>query len=83
MSGGVAWGQQANQVSELKDRLNKAETVIQQQQRIDERTVILQQGMKEQRQILIELLATQRAWAERNRIVVPQAPIDTPKVESK
>ena len=79
LSCGMAWGQQANQVNQLQDRLNKAEITISQQQRIDERTIIMQKDMEEQRKILIELLMTQRAIAEKNRIVVPQTPTNTDK----
>lgn len=83
MTGGVAWGQSVTKIDDLQTRLNKAETVINQQAALDERTKIMQQDMKEQRAILIELLATQRAWAEKNRVIVPQAPVATPKVEKK
>lgn len=82
-SGGVAWGQSVAKIDDLQNRLSKAETVITQQAVLDERTKIMQQDMKEQKAILIELLTTQRAWAEKNRVVVPQAPIVTPKAQQK
>lgn len=80
VTGGVAWGQTVTKVAELESKLTKAETVIAHQGRIDERTVIMQQEMKEQRQILIELLATQRAWARKNNVIVETpAPVVTPR----
>lgn len=82
-SGGVAWGQSVTKIDDLQHRLNRAEVTISQQAALDERTKIMQQDMKEQRAILIELLATQRAWAEKNRVVVPQAPVATPKAQQK
>lgn len=83
VTGGVAWGQNVTKVAELESKVSRAEVIITNQARIDERTLILQQDMKEQKAILIELLTTQRAWAEKNRVVVPQAPVATPKVQQK
>lgn len=81
---GTAWGQNTAKISELENKLSKAETIIANQSRIDERTVILQQDMKEQRQILLELLATQRAWAQKNNIIVEQpAPVSTPRTNTQ
>lgn len=80
VTGGVAWGQTVTKVSELESKLNKAEVVIANQARIDERTLIMQQDMKDQRQILLELLATQRAWARKNNVIVETpAPVATPR----
>lgn len=80
VTGGVAWGQTVTKVAELESKLTKAEVVIANQARIDERTLILQQDMKEQRQILLEMLATQRAWARKNNVVVENAaPVATPR----
>lgn len=70
VTGGVAWGQTVTKVAELETKLTKAETVISNQNRIDERTLIMQQDMKEQRQILLELLATQRALARKSNVMV-------------
>ena len=79
VAAGTAWGQSVNKISNLEQRLAQNEQIIQNAARLDERTIIMQQQMKEQQQILIEILATQRVWAERNRIVVPQAPVETSK----
>lgn len=80
VAGGAAWGQTVTKVAELENKLTKAEVVIANQARIDERTLIMQQDMKEQRQILLEMLATQRAWARKNNVIVENAsPIVTPK----
>lgn len=67
--GGVAWGQNVTKVNDLQTRLDRAETIVQQQNRIDERTTILQTEMREQRAILMEILVTQRAIANERRVV--------------
>lgn len=72
IAGGVAWGQTTMQVTELKEKVAKTEATVRDQSRIDERTLIMQQEMKEQKQILIELLTTQRALAQKNKIVIPE-----------
>jgi len=89
VAGGVAWGQTTMQVAELKDKVSRGESRIETtaefKSRIDERTIIMQREQKEmqdeqkeQRQILMEILATQRAWAQRNNVVVKQqAPVKT------
>ena len=82
VTGGVAWGQTVTKVTELESKLAKTEAIAVNQSRLDERTQMMQQDMKEQRQILIELLATQRAWAQKNNVVVEQqAPVQTPRTE--
>ena len=78
-TGGVAWGQTVTKVAELETKLNKAEVVIANQSRIDERTIIMQQDMKEQRQILLELLATQRAIARKSNVSLDPVPAPAPR----
>jgi len=70
VAGGVAWGQTVTKVAELESKVSKAEVVIAQQARIDERTTMMQQELKDQRQMLVELITTQRAMARKNNIVV-------------
>jgi hypothetical protein len=71
IAAGTAWGQSVNKISNLEQRIAISEQIIQNQGRLDERTQILQKQMEEQNKVLIEILTTQRIWAERNRIVVP------------
>ena len=71
LAAGTAWGQSVNKISNLEQRIAISEQIVQNQGRLDERTQILQKQMEEQNKVLIEILTTQRIWAERNRIVVP------------
>ena len=71
VAAGTAWGQSVNKISNLEQRIAISEQIVQNQGRLDERTQILQKQMEEQNKVLIEILTTQRIWAERNRIVVP------------
>lgn len=66
---GVAWGQNTTKVNELQTRLDKAEAIVSQQNRIDERTVIMQQELKDQRAILLEMLTNQRMLVEKTNAI--------------
>jgi hypothetical protein len=71
LAAGTAWGQSINKISNLEQRLAQSEMIIQNQGRLDERTLMMQKQIEEQNKVLIEILTTQRIWAERNRIVIP------------
>lgn len=72
LAGGVAWGQNTAKVVELESRLSKAESIVEQQIRIEERTQSMQDTMKEQRQemkeqkeLLLQILIQQKAIANK------------------
>jgi hypothetical protein len=80
---GVAWGQTVSQVAELEKKVAKNEAIVADQSRLDERTKMMQESMKEQNKILMEILATQRAWAQKNNVVVENpAPVQTPRAST-
>lgn len=80
VAGGVAWGQTVTKVAELESKVAKNEAVSADQSRLDERTKMMQESINEQRKMLNEILITQRAWAQKNNIVIENpAPVQTPK----
>lgn len=77
---GVAWGQTVTKVAELENKLAKTEAIAANQSRLDERTQMMQESMKEQNKMLLEILTTQRAWAQKNNVVVENpSPVQTPR----
>ena len=71
VAGGVAWGQTVNKVSELERRIEektikeqKVDSIAEGQSRLDERTQMMQQEQREQRQLLLEILNSQRSIAK-------------------
>ena len=82
VAAGTAWGQSLNKIDNLQTRVAQAEAVIQNQQRIDERTLIMQQELKEHRQILMEIAATQRAIAAQQKVRLPENPLSAQQEQS-
>jgi hypothetical protein len=84
VAGGVAWGQTITQVAELEKKVAKNEAIAANQSRLDERTQMMQESMKEQNKMLTEILITQRAWAQKNNIVIENpAPLQTPRAVAR
>ena len=78
---GTAWGQSVNKIGNLETRLAQTEAIVQNQTRLDERTIIMQQELKEHRQILMEIATTQRAIAQQQRVALPENPLSIPQAQ--
>ena len=67
LSAGVAWGQAVNSISTLEKKVTAAEQkqekmdkISEGQSRLDERTLLIMKQQDEQRELLLELLRSQK-----------------------
>jgi hypothetical protein len=82
---GIAWGQTTKTVSELQKKVDasasqqqKVDDIKSTQSRLDERTLIMQQEQKEQKELLMQLLMGQRAIINQVAAVPPQKNVKKP-----
>lgn len=56
VAGSVAWGTQQAEIAKLKEESKQYQAVMVKQSAIDERTKTIQDDMKEQRELLMQIL---------------------------
>jgi len=78
---GIAWGQTTKTVSELQKKVDasatqqeKINSIQTTQSRLDERTLIMQQDQKEQKELLMQLVMGQKAIIKQANITPPPNP---------